>query len=254
IYDFNTNSVENNYDLYSHDTIIDIPLKIINIENINNQNISEVEFHQNIPNNFYINFADKLYIQNQETPFAIFLNKTDDNKIAVKINNKDFDKIINQFIQTKINIQSIINKQKGPSIHIPVLQINKNIWCFEPIVNKKKYINQNLFSLTLFDNINIANIITIISIGLIGIIIGNNIISKIPKNNNELSNILISKKKNLSHNNKKNFIINHNKTIKKKLISQSFKPNNINKNNKDNILQNKLKEADLCIQNLKNLS
>jgi len=206
VFDIVSGHIDSNINLYQSSCTIILPYKIKNIINLNNDDIYHIQFNINIYPSFCPKFNEIFYTKINEHYCFKYINQIDDDTICVKLNkNCQPDQLIKQKIFLKINLFSVQSSAKGPNIHIPIIDIHDDILYYDPVIEKKKFIYQNSFSLTIFDNLNIANIISILSIGLIGIAIGNSIMNKPNHKNNNLSNDNINKLHSICQKIKTNF-------------------------------------------------
>ena len=213
VYNFNTQEISNNCEIFYSGILINTSVKIIEI--LKNNNLYDIILEGDIDKNIFT-FGISIYVNNKKGEAIkigniINLNK---NVISIKsdLNNFELDLIINNIIIVELKINACQIYNKGISIFLPVIKLNDGNWAYDCIIDKKTYENDNKLCFNLLDDLNPANACGIISIGLLGAFIGKitydtfqekkkennsgdkkillNILSKIKKMNNQHDNDL----------------------------------------------------------------
>ena len=207
VYNFENEEIINNKELFSSSILINTSF-IIN-EIFIYDYFTEILFDKEIGN---LDYGNDIYVEIHKEKIKLgTIVDISNNRIIIQneIHSSEINLIKNKNLLIDINIYSIQNINKGVYIYLPVIQIDKNNWAYDCIIDKKTYEINNKLCFNLLDDLNIANSCGLISIMLIGIIIGRISLKK------NINNIDIED----NHDNKYLFdILNKIKNIKKEEI------------------------------------
>lgn len=172
VLNFNSEELTTDCELYSSSIFIETESKIKEI--ITNQEyydiITESDADLNLYKygySIYINYNDKKVILGN----ILNVNR---NIITIKSELKLFEleKIKSSCIIIEFELYSVKIYNKGTSTFIPVIRLNDGGWAYDCVIDKRTYENDNKLCFNLLDDLNPANACGIISIGLIGALIG----------------------------------------------------------------------------------
>lgn len=196
VYNFNSQEIKNNCEIFYSEILINTSVKIIEI--LKNDNLYDIILEGDIDKNIFT-FGISIYVNNKGETVKIGniinLNK---NVISIKsdLNNFELDLIIDNSIIAELKINACQIYNKGISIFLPVIKLNDGNWAYDCIIDKKTYENDNKLCFNLLDDLNPANACGIVSIGLLGAFIGkityDTFQEKKKENNSEDKKILLN--------------------------------------------------------------
>lgn len=170
VYNFENEEIINNKELFSSSILINTSF-IIN-EIFIYDYFTEILFDKEIGN---LDYGNDIYVEHHKEKIKLGnIVDISNSRIIIQneIHSSEINVIKNKNLLIDINIYSIQNINKGVYIYLPVIQIDKNNWAYDCIIDKKTYEINNKLCFNLLDDLNIANSCGLISIMFIGIIIG----------------------------------------------------------------------------------
>ena len=231
IFDFNLKNVQQNTTLFYSSVFLNSKIKLINV--IEQNNCLNIITDCDTEN--YFDEGCTLFIEKDHTKIELGNIVSVNTKSIIlesKINELNLNLIKDKELIIEMKIYSIQNYNKGVCVHLPVINLYENDWSFDCIVDKKTYENDNRLCLNILDDLNIANTCGILSIGLLGGLIGKISYTHFQDNKTKKNIELEYKDKLLNILNSlqnKNKHVDNNDVIKPNHINNDvIKPNHIN--------------------------